>query len=69
MIYLEERYDIERQLMQAVSIGQIPKAELIFATLSKYQFDARSTNALRNIKNYLIIFQMCYNSGVRGDYK
>ena len=55
MIYLEERYDVERQLMQAVSTGQIPKAELIFTTLSKYQFEARSTNALRNTKNYLII--------------
>ena len=55
MLYLEERYDVERQLMQAVSIGQIPKAELLFATLSKYQFEARSTNALRNTKNYLII--------------
>ncbi len=54
-IYLEERYDIERKLMQAVSTGQIPKAELMFATLSKYQFEVRSTNALRNTKNYLII--------------
>lgn len=54
-MYLEERYDIERKLMQAVSTGQIPKAELMFATLSKYQFEARSTNALRNTKNYLII--------------
>ncbi len=54
-IYLEERYDTERKLMQAVSTGQIPKAELIFSTLSKYQFEARSTNALRNTKNYLII--------------
>ena len=55
MIYLEDRYDIERQLMQAVSNGQVPKAELIFTTLSKYQFEARTTNALRNTKNYLII--------------
>lgn len=54
-IYLEDRYDVERKLMQAVSSGQIPKAELMFTTLSKYQFEARSTNALRNTKNYLII--------------
>ena len=53
--YLEERYDVERQLMQAVSAGQIPKAELLFSTLFKYQFEVRSTNALRNTKNYLII--------------
>ena len=65
MIYLEERYDIERQLLQAVSIGQIPKAELIFATLSKYQFDARSTNALRNTKNYLIILNTLLRVAVR----
>ena len=55
MLYLEERYNTECQLMQAVATGQIPKAELLFATLSKYQFESRSTNALRNTKNYLII--------------
>ena len=54
-LYLEERYDIERQMMQAVSTGQIPKAELMFATISKFQFESRSTNVLRNVKNYLII--------------
>ena len=54
-LYVEDRYDVERQLMQAVSVGQIPKAELLFTTLSKYQFESRSTNALRNTKNYLII--------------
>ncbi len=53
--YVEERYDIERKLMQAVASGQIPKAELIFSSLSKYQLEARSNNALRNTKNYLII--------------
>lgn len=55
ILYVEERYDTERQLIQAVSTGQIPKAELLFATLTKYQFESRSTNALRNTKNYLII--------------
>ena len=55
MMYLEERYDTERKLMQAVATGQIPKAELMFSTLTKYQFESRSTNALRNFKNYLII--------------
>lgn len=54
-LYIEDRYDMERQLMQAISVGQIPKAELLFTTLSKYQFESRSTNALRNTKNYLII--------------
>ena len=54
-LYLEDRYDLEQRLMQAVSVGQIPKAELLFTTLSKYQFESRSTNALRNTKNYLII--------------
>mgnify|MGYP003295234143 CR=1 FL=1 len=65
ILYLEERYDVERQLMQAVSIGQIPKAELLFATLSKYQFEARSTNALRNMKNYLIILNTLLRVAVR----
>ena len=65
ILYLEERYDTERQLMQAVTIGQIPKAELLFATLSKYQFEARSTNALRNTKNYLIILNTLLRVAVR----
>lgn len=65
MLYLEERYDTERQLMQAVSTGQIPKAELLFATLSKYQFESRSTNALRNTKNYLIILNTLLRVAVR----
>ena len=65
ILYLEERYDIERQLMQAVSTGQIPKAELLFATLSKYQFESRSTNALRNTKNYLIILNTLLRVAVR----
>ncbi len=65
MLYLEERYDIERQLMQAVSTGQIPKAELLFATLSKYQYESRSTNALRNTKNYLIILNTLLRVAVR----
>ena len=54
-LYLEERYDTEQRLMQAVSVGQIPKAELLFTTLTKHQFESHSTNALRNTKNYLII--------------
>lgn len=64
-LYLEERYDTERQLMQAVSTGQIPKAELLFSTLSKYQFESRSTNALRNTKNYLIILNTLLRIAVR----
>ena len=64
-LYIEERYDLERQLMQAVSIGQVPKAELLFATILKYQFEARSTNALRNTKNYLIILNTLLRVAVR----
>ena len=38
-LYLEDRYDVERNLMQAVSTGQIPKAELMFSSL---KFEALS---------------------------
>lgn len=65
MLYVEERYDVERQMMQAVSTGQIPKAELLFATLTKYQFEVRSTNALRNTKNYLIILNTLLRTAAR----
>lgn len=65
-LYVEERYDMERQLMMAVSIGQLPKAELLFSTLSKYQFETRSSNALRNSKNYLIVLNTLLRVAARG---
>lgn len=63
MQHLEERYELEARLMQAVSAGQVHKAELALAQITgqsirqsfRPQFEQRSKNALRNLKNYLFV--------------
>lgn len=55
MQLLEERYALEARLMQAVSSGQNHRAELALAGITRRQFEQRSPNSLRNLKNYLII--------------
>lgn len=52
---LEERYETERKLMQAVSLGQTHKVEQIINGLSSLAFEKRTDNPVRNIKNYLIV--------------
>ena len=52
---LEERYNAEREMMQAVSQGAIHKVEKIFANPSNFVFEKRTDDPVRNMKNYLII--------------
>lgn len=52
---LEERYNAERELMQAVSQGAVNKIEKIFANPSAFAFERRADDPVRNMKNYLII--------------
>lgn len=52
---LEERYNAERELMQAVSQGAINKIEKLFANPSSFAFEKRTEDPIRNMKNYLII--------------
>ena len=52
---LEERYDGESKLMQAISSGKTNKAEQLIANISTLQFEKRSDDPLRNAKNYLIV--------------
>lgn len=52
---LEERYDAERELMQAVSQGALHKVEKLFANPSGFAFEKRTDDPVRNMKNYLII--------------
>lgn len=51
---LEERYEMERKLMQAVSQGQTHKVEQIINNASGLVFEKRTEDPVRNIKNYLI---------------
>jgi len=52
---MEHRYAYENELMQAVSQGQIHKAELLLAGMSQLSFERRFADPVRNMKNYCII--------------
>lgn len=52
---LEQRYSYENELIEAVSRGQSHKVDMLFSTLSHFQFEQRSADPLRNIKNYCVI--------------
>lgn len=60
----KERYEIEQQLMYAVANGNSHKAEIILQNLSKWHYEQRHPNALRNLKNYLIVSNTVYRMAV-----
>ncbi len=67
---MEKRYSYENELMQAVMQGQIQRGDLIFSSLSEAAFEKRTTDPLRNMKNYCIIMNTLFrkaaeNGGVQ----
>ena len=52
---IEKRYSIENELLRAVSHGQLHKAEAALSGLSVTRLEQRSSDPLRNLKNYCII--------------
>lgn len=52
---LEERYDAERRMMQAVSQGMSHKVEQMMNNASSLIFEKRAEDPIRNFKNYMII--------------
>lgn len=52
---LENRYATENKLMQAVSLGQPNKADSIMSSMSLSVLEERTSDPLRNLKNYSII--------------
>lgn len=52
---METRYQFENELIQAVTLGQIHKESVLFASISEQAFEKRLTDPLRNAKNYCII--------------
>ncbi len=52
---LEQRYRYENELMDAVARGQIHKGSQLFASMSTFFFEQRTSDVLRNAKNYCII--------------
>lgn len=56
MALMEERYGSENRLMEAVSKGRYQQAALIMSGMSALAMEARLTDSLRNVKNYMVIF-------------
>ena len=52
---MEKRYAHENELLEAVSQGQLHKAEALLAGYSSVGFEQRNPDPLRNLKNYCII--------------
>lgn len=55
MQLLESRYAFENKLMDAVSVGQSQKAELLLSNFTSTVVTQRLADPIRNIKNYCII--------------
>ena len=52
---MEMRYSFENELIRAVSLGQQHKENLLVSKLNENMFEQRTTDPLRNAKNYCII--------------
>ena len=52
---LEQRYAYENELIDAISKGQSHKVDMFMNSLSHINFEQRSTDPLRNTKNYCVI--------------
>jgi AraC-like DNA-binding protein len=52
---MEQRYQFENHLIDAVSQGNSHKAEQMMAGFSNLIFESRTSDQLRNLKNYCII--------------
>lgn len=63
MHLLEERYAQENRLIIAVSQGLVQKAEMMVTTNSIVEIEKRSTDPLRNLKNYTIILNTLLRKG------
>lgn len=61
---LEKRYELENELLQAVTNGKLHKAELIFSNMSSQQLERRSENPIRDLKNYAIILNTLLRKAV-----
>ena len=55
MQVMENRYQFENELMEAVSQGNSHKAEAMMAGFSNFSYQERAGNQLRNMQNYCII--------------
>lgn len=56
MMALEKRYATEQELLDAVSLGQIHKADVLYNQFNHRQVEQRTSDPLRSAKNYAIVF-------------
>lgn len=55
MHMMEERYEHENEMIQAVSLGLTQKAEMTFSNFALSAMEQRVADPVRNMKNYCII--------------
>lgn len=55
MEIMQQRYDYENELMEAVARGQEHKIDVMFSRFSSMPFEKRMQDPVRNFKNYFII--------------
>lgn len=53
---IEARYEAESRLMYAISHGQMHQAAMVLSSFNIAHFEQRTTDPLRNMKNYLVVF-------------
>ena len=64
MKMLEDRYEGERNLMQAVSQGITHKAEQMISNSSELMLEMRVPDPVRNMKNYVIVINVLLRKAV-----
>lgn len=52
---IEKRYQLETELMHAVTTGNLEKIEFFISGKDQFQLEQRFTSRIRNAKNYLIV--------------
>ncbi len=58
---LAERYQLENELMEAISHGEVHRSEMLFRTFTSIQVsEKRTPDPVRNIKNYAIILNTLF---------
>ncbi len=55
MKHMEERYAFENELMELVAHGRQQRAELMIAGFSTHAVEQRTSDGLRNMKNYAVV--------------
>lgn len=61
---VEGRYATENQLLRAVSLGSVHKAELMLSELHTTIYEKRNSNPIRNMQNYCIIMNTLLRKSV-----